>query len=138
MNNYEKLYWLTRLNSIHSLFIAIAIISIVALIAIIIFYYMSIDFDQFYDEEGLKARIKTRDRFMSKKTLLIITSIIGVLGSTFSPTQKEAVLIMAGGKTMDFIDTDSSIKKLPEQTTLLISSFFDKQIKELNEAPNTK
>lgn len=133
MNNYAKIYWLTRLDGINGFFIGMAIISIVLVIGIIIGSLMSKDFDEFYHGEELKSRIKVREQFTSKVKYLVFTFFLGTLVSIFLPTQKEAVLIVAGGKTIDFIQADTSIRKIPEQTTLLISSFFDKQIKELNE-----
>ncbi len=133
MSNYSKIYWLTRLDGINGFFIGMAIISIVLLIAIIIGNLMSKDFDQFHSGEKLKARIKTREQIVGKIKYLIFTFFLGTLVAIFLPTQKEAVFIVAGGKTIDFIQKDSSIQKLPEQTTLLISTFFDKQIKEMNE-----
>lgn len=50
----------------------------------------------------------------------------------FLPTQKEAIMIIAGGKTMDFIQKDTSVRKIPHQTTEFISEYLDKQIKELS------
>ena len=133
MNNYAKIYWLTRLDGINGFFIGMAIISIVLIIGIIIGGLMSKDFDEFYHDEKLKSRIKVREQFTSKVKYLVFTFFLGTLVSIFLPTQKEAVMIVAGGKTIDFIQQDTSIRKIPEKTTLLISSFFDKQIKELNE-----
>lgn len=138
MNNYAKIYWLTRLDGINSFFIGMAIISILLIIGIIIGVLMSKDFDEFHHDETLKSRIKLREKFMSKIKYLVFTFFLGILVSIFLPTQKEAIIIIAGGKTIDFVQQDTSISKIPEQTTLLISSFFDKQIKELNEPTKNK
>ena len=133
MNNYEKIYWLTRLDGINGFFTGMVTISIVLIIGIIIGSLISKDFDEFYHGENLKSRIKVREQFTRKVRYLVFTFFLGTLVSIFLPTQKDAVMIVAGGKTIDFIQQDTSIKKIPEQTTLLISNFFDKQIKELNE-----
>ena len=37
----------------------------------------------------------------------------------------------AGGKTMDFIESDTSINKIPAQTTKLITNYLEQQIKEV-------
>jgi len=133
MDNYTKIYWLTRLDGINGFFIGMAIISIILILVIgiglLIAHYMN---DCFNGDE-LKQRLKTMAAFKSKLNYLVFTFFLGTLVSIFLPTQKEAVMIVAGGKTIDFIQNDTSIKKIPEQTTLLISSFFDKQIKEMNE-----
>jgi hypothetical protein len=58
--------------------------------------------------------------------------ITAILGLVFVPTQKEAVVIFAGGKTIDFIEADSSIQKIPHQTTEMISKFMENEILEMN------
>ena len=81
----------------------------------------------------MKSRIKTREQFTNKVKYLVFTFFLGTLVSIFLPTQKEAVFIVAGGKTINFIQADTSIRKIPEQTTSIISTFLDKKIKELND-----
>lgn len=138
MNNYEKIYWLTRLDGLNSLFVVMSILSIALILLISISSLASKDFDQYYDGHRLKERINTRLKFTSKIKYLTLTLIVGVLGVIFLPTQKEAILIFAGGKTMDFVQKDTSIRKIPEQTTLLISTFFQKQIEEMNKPEEKK
>lgn len=136
MDNYTKIYWLTRLDGINSFFVGMSITSTVLIIGIIVGSLMAKSFNEFYRGDELKSRLKTIEQFTSKVKWLVFTFFLGTLVSIFLPTQKEAVMIVAGGKTIDFIQNDTSIKKIPEQTTLLISSFFDKQIKEMNEKNN--
>jgi hypothetical protein len=111
-----------------------AFISFVLLLAIIIYYFSSKDFDQFYkrDEETLSARISTRKKYTSKIKWLVIIFIISVFGSVFIPNKNEAIIIIAGAKTIDFIQKDESINKIPSQTTLLISKFLEDNINKLD------
>lgn len=46
----------------------------------------------------------------------------------FVPTKNEAIVIIAGGKTLDFIKQDSSLNKIPSQTTAIISQFLQNEI----------
>jgi len=120
MNNYEKIYWLTRLDAIEDFVLTMMILGTVAIVGRMLYR-------AFTYLEGDKAepiRWYTHLWFWS----LYLSSIAAFI---FVPTQKEAVIIFAGGKTIDFIEADSSIQKIPHQTTLLISNFMDKQIQSI-------
>lgn len=131
MSPYSKLYWLTRLDSIHALFTTFAIVLAVAGIAIIIYAVISSDFDQFYDEDELTKRRNERRKITSKFWIVFVGSaLFGILAS-LTPTKNEAIFIVAGGKTIDWVQQDSSINKIPSQTTLIISDFLEKKIKEI-------
>ena len=47
------------------------------------------------------------------------------------PDRQDAIMIIAGGKAMNYVQSDSSLNKLPYQTTAIISEYLDKQIEEL-------
>ena len=57
---------------------------------------------------------------------------ISIVLATFLPSKDDMILIYAGGKAMDFVQADSSINKIPAQTTKFIKDYLDKQVKELN------
>ena len=61
-----------------------------------------------------------------------------ILGLVFIPTQNEAIVIFAGGKTIDFIEADSSIQKIPHQTTEIISKFMENEILKMNDELENK
>lgn len=132
MSNYEKIYWITRLDGIHSLFVSMAVISVLSIIAIIIAIYYYRDFIHFYEGEALKARLSIIAKLNKLLKIAFITASIGIIVSTFLPTKNEAIAIIAGGKTIDFIQKDKSISKIPSQTTLLISKLLDEKISELD------
>ena len=137
MSNYSKIYWLTRLDGINGFFIAIACVSAALLLASIIYHFASSDMDEFYHDKELEARIKLRSKTTGKIKYWVVLLVIGVLTSILLPTQKQAILIIAGGKTMDFVEQDTSIQKIPGQTTLIISEFLDNQINKLNNSKDT-
>jgi uncharacterized membrane protein len=131
MNNYEKLYLLTRLDGIGGLFTAIAAFSFLTILGIFVYEWASSDWDVIYGEEKQKARKEERKKHTNKIKWITLICILFTISSILIPSQKEAIFIIAGGKTIDFIEADSSIQKMPEQTTQIISSFLDKQIKEI-------
>lgn len=131
MTNYSKLYWLTRLDAINSMGAVMLILSIMAIAITIVFIMISKDFDEFYHSEKLANRIAARKRYSGYIKWYMISFVMGISITMFLPTKNEALFIVAGGKTLDFVSTDTSINKIPEQTTKIISDFLDKQIQEL-------
>lgn len=115
MSNYAKIYWLTRLDNIEMLLIILLSISVVG---IIFSYMLLID----YDEDNLV--IRNRSKF-------IFSAIFSAIILTFLPNKKDMIMIYAGGKTMDYIQQDTSLNKIPYQTTKIISDYLDSAIKEV-------
>jgi len=132
MNNYTKLYWLTRLDGINALFCTLLVVSILAILAIIIGNLMGMDMDSCYRESEVIERKKFRQKIQGYLKWLYIVAFLSCLVVVFLPTQKEAIIIVAGGKTMNYIQSDTSLQKIPHQTTKIISDYMDKQIKEIN------
>lgn len=126
MSNYAKLYWLTRLDSIQGLCFFLLIITPIILIG-----YHTFRYDCCYDEDD---ELKFGKKFGRIKNIAWALFFSASLVMTFIPSKNEAILIMAGGKTMDFVQQDTSISKIPSQTTLIISQYLDKTIEDLNKA----
>lgn len=121
MNNYLGLYLLTRLDGLNNLFTILIVISGTLFIASLIARFGA-QYDK--DEYGIKIGSSGIKIFLP---ILIVSSLL--LVST--PTKNEAIFIVAGGKTINFIQNDTSICKLPAQTAAIISNYLDKQIKEI-------
>jgi len=134
MSTYSKLYWLTRLDSIHALFLTFAIVLAVAGIAVIIYAVMSLGFDDNHHGVELTKRRNERKKITSKLWMAFVGSALFGILTTFIPTKNEAIFIVAGGKTIDWVQQDSSMNKIPSQTTLIISDFLEKQIREIESA----
>ena len=117
MNNYQKLYWLTRLDYLQGTCLWFLFISTVAFCVIMAIY------SDAYDTEKKEAK--------KYKTIALSIFIISLVGTIFIPSKNEVIFIFAGGKTMDFIQSDTSINKIPAQTTKLITDYLDNQIKEI-------
>ena len=123
LNNYSQLYWLTRLDGIKGF--SVTVLVICGILSIATFLWVAIE-GNWMDEEKLNPLKKWRNG------LFIATFVFGLI-SIFIPTKNEMIFIYAGGKTMDFIDSDTSINKIPAQTTKIITDYLEKQIKETNE-----
>ncbi len=56
---------------------------------------------------------------------------ISVIVTCLIPSKQEAMVIMAGGKTLNFLQSDSSISKIPYQATKLVSDYMDKVLEDM-------
>lgn len=123
MTNYTKLYWLTRLDNIQ------ALLSIALLIsgAIYIVYYIARYIDCFDSDD----RIKYKKEFGKYANVSFIITLISGIILVFMPTKKDIIIIYAGGKTMDYVQSDTSLAKIPYQTTAIITEYLDKSLKEI-------
>lgn len=135
MSIYSKLYWLTRLDGIQGLFIAFAVIAFIAVVAIIIWRLINADFDEFHTEKEIEKRSNNRKTLGNKIKWILPLGFVFFILSFLIPTKNEMIFIVAGGKTIDWVQNDTSIYKIPSQTTAIISDFLDKQIKKMNEKP---
>lgn len=115
---YSQLYWLTRLDGIIDTAI---VITFLGLLAIIITFVCESDY---LSEEGDKLVKKIRK-------LSVIAACICVPIIIFVPTKNDMVFIIATGKTINFAQTDSSIQKIPAQTTKLVTDILQAQIEKL-------
>lgn len=128
MSNYAKLYWLTRLDSISIFFgflIAFAIISA------IVFLIMHSDSPLSFETDKLKVWPAKQKNYVNWIKKCLFAAVFFLLIEVFLPSKRDVILIVAGGKTIDFIQSDTSINKIPAQTTAIISDFLNKKIKEL-------
>ena len=90
--------------------------------------------DEHYTEASVLVRRNQRLKLIKiVKRSLIPVFVVSLLVACLIPTQKEAVFIIAGGKTIDWAMADTSLNKIPSQTTAIISRFLEYQEKEISE-----
>ena len=119
MNWTTSIYWLTRLDNINSLFGWMIGVSIVCIVAMLTFRGISYLEDHKYKKKPWLFG------------MFIFLLFLGALGRTFTPTTKEAVFIVAGGKTLDYMAKDTSLNKIPGQVTSITSTWLEKKLNEL-------
>jgi hypothetical protein len=118
------LYFLNRLDTFRTILSIMIILGGAGLALYYFFKVMSTDFDKIKMEEYSSANKWTR------RTLITI-SIIGIAGLTFIPTTKQMIFIIAGGKTLDYVSKDKSLRKIPGQVTEITTEWLDKKLKEI-------
>lgn len=116
----NEIYWISRLDYINSLFIALSIIFGTITIVGAFAYFICDDGDQGPDKAILK-------RSYQRALLFFLPSILTVI---FLPTSKEAYMIWGIGGTIDYIRTNEVIQKLPDKTVQCLDKFIDEYLEE--------
>lgn len=120
MSIYEKLYWLTRLDYLQGIFLGTSIILGIVVGGAFLFSLMN-------------------GEWLIKKWHIItgpIVLFIVVFITCLIPSKQEAIFIVAAGKTIEFVQTDTSVAKIPGQATKLVSAYLEKEInKDTAQAP---
>lgn len=106
----EELYWITRLDMICGFF------------SFIIFIALAIGICSFLSNIREGVSIK---RQLQKLWFVYILFFIGVLGITFTPTTKDALIIYGVGGTIDYVKQDSTARQLPHKVIIALDKFLD-------------
>lgn len=118
------LYFLNRLDTFRTILTLMIIIGGAGLVLYYFFKALSTDFiKQKMEEYSVKHR-------WTRRTLMTM-SIIGAAGLTFIPTTKQMIFIIAGGKTLDYVSKDQSLRKIPGQVTEITTEWLDNKLKEI-------
>jgi len=114
--NYTKLfYWLTVADNAKTMFITfITIFTAIAVIATIAYI--------FNGDEPDSQRMSRKWMWWSYPFMIFFWSLF-----IFTPDRKDALLIIAGGQTMNFLTTDSTAKQIPHE----LSSFVVSELKNM-------
>lgn len=122
MNNwYSIFYWLTVADNAKSFFITfITIFTAVSVISTICYLYHGTADDG--TESGQKVSRKWM--FWSYPFMIFFWALF-----VFTPSKKDALLIVAGGGTMQYLTTDSTARQIPKELT----NFVVTQLKSMSE-----
>jgi hypothetical protein len=122
MSNIALIYWLTRLSSISSFFLVLGIISSFVIGISIIAYSVAI-IDPYVEDDKVRYK-QIRKKFINKIWIPILLFVFYIL----TPNTKEAMLIIAGGKTIDYVQSDTSLQKIPFKATEVILKKMDEYL----------
>lgn len=102
-----EIYWITRLEAINVLFEFMITIPIIILIINFV--------ANFVENRSVIGWRKCR----------IALFIIGVLGATFVPTKSDMLLILGVGTTIDYVQSNDTINKLPDKCVDALNAWVD-------------
>ncbi len=115
MNWYEIFYWLTVAENVKTFFCAmIWIFTIVSVVATIAYFGNTDDKDN--------QRMSRKWMWWSFPFAIVFWSLF-----IFTPNRKDALLIIAGGGTMEFLTNDSTAKQIPHE----LSNFVISELKNM-------
>jgi hypothetical protein len=120
MNYTELFYWLTVADNARVMFIVgMVLFTIPSVISIASLFFMGIDSDA----------LDSKSRILARKWLWRCVPFMFLFWSLFifTPSKKDALLIVAGGQTMNFLTTDKSAKQIPHE----LSSFIVTELKNM-------
>lgn len=126
----NEIYWITRLDIINTLALILFIISIVASLVSIIFYFccngQSIH-DTKYEYERSAKEYREYANVSKKifKKYCIIPLILSILLLIFVPTTKQAMLIYGVGGTINYIKQNPTAKQLPDKCIKALDEWVD-------------
>lgn len=136
MNWYSIFYWITVADGVKDFFDAFSDLfswgAVVCLALTILCIAIINDKHQVHTEQD-HASLLYWITFWRRSTLwLLLLAFITWGGYVFTPTKKDALLIVAGGAVGQFITTDSSAKQIPAEAMTLLRTKIRSEIIELN------
>lgn len=133
MSWYQIFYWITRSDSIKGffdtasdIFTWLAVLSFIVVVIITAFAYATISENRLKSTEeensnaDYRAYTKLRKYFSYIFYVTLGLSLVTWFCYSLTPTKKEALLILAGGGTMNYLSTDSTAKQIPHEMTTFV------------------
>lgn len=114
----SEIYWISRLDYICGLFIAL---SIIFGVLTVVGGFVLIIMDK--SDDDYPVLLKS----VKKSTLILGCSLLGVI---FLPNTKQAYMIWGLGGTIDYIKSNETVQKLPDKTVQCLDKFLDKYLNE--------
>lgn len=117
LSGISHMYWITRLSSIHDAFLLILIIAgtVAVLTGIIVLSFSN-------DDEGDNACFK---RIKKCFITAVVSVVLSGIGLVFVPKTNEALLIYGVGTTIDYVDSNETIKQLPDKAVQALDKYLD-------------
>ena len=112
----EEIYWITRLDGIHSALVVFLCISVIITVVSIIGYII----EKCSGEDG--------DEYANFGKILkyaVPSSLILTLLLIFIPTTKEILMIYGVGGTLDYVQSNEKIQQLPDKVVDAIDLFIE-------------
>ena len=92
-----------------------------AILSVILGVFTSCHILLYYSEYGV----------MPKYTKRLVASFIFFLSvATLTPSTNKMLLIVAGGQTLNYIEQDENLKKIPYKATEVVAQYLDSKLKE--------
>lgn len=132
----EEIYWITRLDSISSVLVALIVISgIITAVMTTVWLVCNSLAENFVKKEFNESWSKIGKNFV---TVCFPLFLVCLVGNTFVPTTKEAYIIYGVGGTIDFIKSDQTAKQLPHKVVVAADKYLEGLISDDDDTPSKK
>lgn len=126
----NEIYWITRLDGIHTVCNVFVLISIFAVIAFVIGIAVKEINKEYKEKEGFDLDWAIGKSVAKVTKPFVIIGVIALLANMFVPTTKEALLIYGVGGAIDYVQSNETIKKLPDKAVEALDKYLDELNKE--------
>ena len=116
LTGISHMYWITRLSSIHDAFIFVFITAMIVAVFTGIIVSLSSD-----DKDNYACFKQAKKRFITA----IVAVVLSGIGLVFVPKTNEALLIYGVGTTIDYVDSNETIKQLPDKAVQALDKYLD-------------
>lgn len=120
----SEIYWISRLDYICNLFIALSIIF--GTIVVVGGFTLVVS-------DRLDNDYPTILKIVKRSILILGFSLLGVI---FLPNTKQAYMIWGLGGTIDYIKSNETVQKLPDKTIQCLDKFLDEYLNEEDSTHN--
>lgn len=117
----SELYWFNVLGNLNGFCRFFMVLSIIAFVVCVIFYFVSKDEDLYFPLTS-----KSISKFI-RFTLLPIL-IISTIGNTFIPDTKTLYVIYGIGGTLDYLKENKTAKQIPDKAILALDKYLNEQL----------
>ncbi len=114
----DLIYWITRFDAVHGMFLGFMV---TAIFGVIVFIITKICSFSSYDKDDREICRK-----IAKGCRCFIAILpISVLGLIFTPTTNEALVIFGVGETIEWVKSNDKVKQLPDKAVEALSLYLD-------------
>ena len=117
----SELYWMNVLGNLNGFCRLLIVLSIIAFVVCVIFYFVSKDEDLYFPLTS-----KSISKFI-RFTLFPIL-IISTIGNTFIPDTKTLYVIYGIGGTLDYLKENKTAKQIPDKAILALDKYLNEQL----------
>lgn len=132
----NEIYWITRLDGIHTVCSTFIFISIFAIIFFLIGVAIKEINKEYKEAEGFDLDWAIGKSMAKVTKPFVILGVIALLINMFVPTTKEALLIYGVGGAVDYVQSNETIKRLPDKAVEALDKYLDELNKDEKDGEN--
>lgn len=118
-----EIYWLTRVDTLNTLFGWMIAIPVV--VGIIMFIVFLISMEDIRNEEVDENWLSFKKYCKKFRNVLLPVFIVGILGTGFCPTKNDMLLIYGVGGSIDYLRNNPTAQKLPDKCIEALDAWVD-------------